>query len=77
MAGAGNQGMLHGVLPVALMLNNFGGYTRFWGIPSYEGALFASMATYGTIKTGNARESLLHSKMIIEMLKVKKNTKLM
>lgn len=65
MAGAGNQGMLHGVVPVGLMLNQFGGYTRFWGAPSYEGALFASMATYGTIKTGNVREDLLNTKLII------------
>ncbi len=65
MAGAGNQGMLHGVVPVGLMLNQFGGYTRFWGAPSYEGALFASMATYGTIKTGNAREDILNTKLII------------
>ncbi|MFX1573527.1 MAG: molybdopterin-dependent oxidoreductase [Promethearchaeota archaeon] len=63
--GGGNQGMLHGVVPVGLMLNQFGGFTRMWGIPSYEGALFASMATYGTMMTGNAREDLLHSKLII------------
>ena len=63
--GAGNQGMLHGVTPVGVMLNNFGGYTRMWGIPSYEGALFASMATYGTMMTGSAREDLLNSKLII------------
>ena len=63
--GAGNQGMLHGVTPVGLMLNQFGGYTRMWGIPSYEGALFASMATYGTMMTGNSREDLLNSKLII------------
>ncbi len=63
--GAGNQGMLHGVTPVGLMLNQFGGYTRMWGAPSYEGALFASMGTYGTMMTGNAREDLLNSKLII------------
>ncbi|MBA7692920.1 Dimethyl sulfoxide reductase DmsA [subsurface metagenome] len=63
--GSGNQGMLHGVTPVGLMLNQFGGYTRMWGAPSYEGALFASMATYGTMTTGNAREDLLNSKLII------------
>ena len=65
IAGGGNQGMLHGVVPVGIMLNQFGGYTRFWGAPSYEGALFASMATYGTITTGNARKDLLNSKLII------------
>jgi len=63
--GSGNQGMLHGVMPVGLMLNQFGGYTRMWGAPSYEGALFASMATYGTMMTGNAREDLFNSKLII------------
>ena len=63
--GGGNQGMLHGVTPVGLMLNQIGGYTRHWGIPSYEGALFASMATYGTMMTGNARDDLLNSNLII------------
>jgi len=63
--GAGNQGMLHGVTASGLILNQFGGYTRMWGAPSYEGALFASMATYGTMMTGNAREDLLKSKLII------------
>ena len=63
--GGGNQGMVHGIVPVALMLHQIGGYTRMWGAPSYEGALFASMATYGTIMTGNAREDLLNSKLII------------
>jgi anaerobic dimethyl sulfoxide reductase subunit A len=65
VAGAGNQGMLHGPVPAGLMLNQFGGYTRMWGAPSYEGALFASMATYGTIMTGNAREDLLNTKLLI------------
>jgi anaerobic dimethyl sulfoxide reductase subunit A len=63
--GGGNQGMLHGITPHALMLHQIGGYTRMWGAPSYEGALFASMATYGTMMTGNAREDLLNSKIII------------
>ncbi|MFX1596486.1 MAG: molybdopterin-dependent oxidoreductase, partial [Promethearchaeota archaeon] len=63
--GGGNQGMIHGIVPHALMLHQIGGYTRMWGAPSYEGVLFASMATYGTIMTGNAREDLLNSKFII------------
>jgi len=65
IAGGGNQALLHGFLPVGAMLNNFGGFTRTWGIPSFEGTLFASMATYGTLNTGNHREDLLNSKMII------------
>jgi len=63
--GAGNQGMLHGPMAPGTMLNAFGGYTRHWGIPSYEGALYASMATYGTIRTGNSREDLLNTKFMI------------
>jgi len=64
-SGAGNQSILHGVGPVARMLLHFGGFTRAWASPSYEGALFASMATYGTIRTGNSRDDLLNSRLII------------
>jgi len=63
--GSGNQGILHGPGPVGRMLLNFGGFTRTWGAASYEGALFASMATYGTMRTGNTREDLLNSRFII------------
>jgi anaerobic dimethyl sulfoxide reductase subunit A len=65
LPGAGNQGMLHGPTAPGILLTQFGGYTRYWGIPSYEGALFASMATYGTIRTGHSRNDLLNSKMIV------------
>ncbi len=64
-AGSGNQGMLHGAGPVGRLLLFFGGFTRTWGADSYEGPLFASMATYGTIRTGNTRDDLLNSRFII------------
>ncbi|MDY7030837.1 MAG: molybdopterin-dependent oxidoreductase [Thermodesulfobacteriota bacterium] len=63
--GSGNQGMLHGAIQVGRMLLQFGGFTREWGAASYEGPLFASMATYGTIRTGNSRDDLLNSRMVI------------
>jgi anaerobic dimethyl sulfoxide reductase subunit A len=63
--GAGNQGMLHGPLPAGMLLTMFGGFTTTWGAPSYEGAMFASMATYGTIHTGSSREDLFNSKIVI------------
>jgi anaerobic dimethyl sulfoxide reductase subunit A len=65
LPGSGNQGMLHGPVAPGMMLQQFGGFTRYWGIPSYEGALFASMATYGTIRTGNSRDDLLNARMIL------------
>lgn len=65
LPGAGNQGMLHGPTAPGMLLQQFGGFTRYWGIPSYEGALFASMATYGTIRTGHSRDDLMNSKLII------------
>lgn len=65
IASGGNQGMLHGPLPVGAMLQAFGGFTRTWGIASYEGAMYASMATYGTIRSGNSREDFLNSNLLI------------
>ena len=65
LPGAGNQGMLHGPTAPGILLTLFGGYTRYWGIPSYEGAMFASMATYGTIRTGHSRDDLLNSRLIL------------
>jgi anaerobic dimethyl sulfoxide reductase subunit A len=65
LPGAGNQGLLHGPTAPGMLLQQFGGFTRFWGGPSYEGALFASMATYGTIRTGHSREDLMNSRLII------------
>lgn len=65
LLGSGSQAALHNAGAVARLLARFGGYTRTWGAASYEGALFASMATYGTMTTGSAREDLLNSRMII------------
>jgi len=63
--GSGSQSALHGGVAVERLLARFGGYTRTWGTASFEGALFSSMATYGTMTTGSAREDLLNSRLII------------
>ena len=65
LQGSGNQAALHGAGAVEQLLAKFGGYTRTWGAASFEGPLFASMATYGTMTTGSAWEDLLNSRMII------------
>lgn len=65
LASGGNQSVLHGPASVGEVLTPFGGYTRTWGYPSFEGTSFASMATYGTLMTGSSRKELLNSGMII------------
>ncbi len=65
LVSGGNQSILHGPISVAQVLTPFGGYTRTWGVPSFEGSSFASMATYGTMMTGSSRQDLLNSHMII------------
>jgi len=65
IGGTGSQAALHHSKVVEDMLAGFGGFTRSWGDPSFEGALFASMATYGTMTTGNDRQDLLNSRLII------------
>ncbi|MBU2609026.1 MAG: molybdopterin-dependent oxidoreductase, partial [Chloroflexi bacterium] len=65
IGGSGSQSALHHSKVVEDMLASFGGFTRPWGDASFEGALFASMATYGTMATGNAWEDLLNSRLII------------
>ncbi|MFC1929600.1 molybdopterin-dependent oxidoreductase [Chloroflexota bacterium] len=63
---SGVVGQLHyGGALLMRFLNMVGGQTSRWGGASYQGALFASLATYGRPDTGNDRADLLNSKMII------------
>ncbi len=43
----------------------FGGCTTWWGITSYEAALFSSLMTFGTAFTGSTKDTFLHSRLIL------------
>ncbi len=58
---------LHGYGGISLhqLLGNLGGFITTWGGASYEGSVFNSRATYGTLSTGHTRDDLLNSRMIL------------
>ncbi|MEE8471946.1 MAG: molybdopterin-dependent oxidoreductase, partial [Dehalococcoidia bacterium] len=61
----GDQAAIHGQGAMDRLLSMFGGFTTAWGFFSYEGGLFAELATYGTLHTRNSRDNYLDSKLII------------
>ena len=65
LAGAGDINQLHNKRLFHKLLCHLGGYTRYWGIPSYQGGIFAVTATYGTWRTSNSRDDLLNSRLIL------------
>ncbi|MBI4294789.1 MAG: molybdopterin-dependent oxidoreductase [Chloroflexi bacterium] len=62
---SGTIGFLHGSRQVGKLFSAFGGCTQTWGVTSYEGASYASVATYGTLRTGNSRDDLVNSRLIV------------
>ncbi|MBI4295217.1 MAG: molybdopterin-dependent oxidoreductase [Chloroflexi bacterium] len=65
LGSAGSLAALHGKNPVDRLLSAFGGYTGRWCSASNEGQIFASTATFGTFRIGNARDDLLNSRLIV------------
>ena len=62
----GDQGILHDNWHrMSRLLCMLGGYTRPWGLHSYEGGIFAELATFGTAWTASTRDDLLNSKLIV------------
>jgi len=66
MTYSGSAGSLHsGNVSLRALLRSLGGYTSAWGGASAENSVFANRATYGTLTTGNTRDDLLNSRLII------------
>jgi len=61
----GDITQLHGALLVDKMFTRIGGHSTTWGMHSAEGAVYASMSTYGTMATGHTRDDLSNSRLII------------
>jgi anaerobic dimethyl sulfoxide reductase subunit A len=50
---------------LARFLGMFGCRTNSWSVPSYQGTLFSSQMTFGTMEDGNEDDTFAHSKLII------------
>ncbi len=65
LCSSGDISWLHNPGLIDRLLIQRGGYTGAWGQASAEAAWFAMMANYGTAFTGNTRDDLLRSNLII------------
>jgi len=62
----GDAGVLHDTWRrMSRLFCLMGGFTRPWGLHSYEGGIFAELASFGTAWTGSSRDDLLNSRLII------------
>ena len=63
---AGDAGVLHeGWRRMSRLFCLMGGYTRPWGLHSYEGGIFAELASFGTAWTASSRDDMLNSRLIV------------
>ncbi len=65
LSSAGDINQIHNLQHIHRLLCHAGGYTRLWGTRSFQGGISASLATYGTARTDNARDDLINSRLII------------
>ncbi len=65
LGGGGDATHLHTAQLMQNLLEMTGGLTATWGIHSFEGGLFAAIATYGTKAETNDFDDLLNSRLII------------
>ncbi|MBW1997549.1 MAG: molybdopterin-dependent oxidoreductase [Deltaproteobacteria bacterium] len=65
LGGGGDQTQLHTAQLMQNLLEMTGGLVATWGIHSFEGGLFAAMATYGTKTETNDFDDLLNSRLIL------------
>lgn len=61
----GDPGALHCIHAYRRLLFMSGGCSEIWGIASFEGTVFAQIATYGTVATTSTRDNLLDARSII------------
>ncbi len=61
----GDLNQLHTYRHFHKVLSRLGGYTKTWGAYSFQGGIFSAQTTYGDVRTGNSREDLLNSRLII------------
>lgn len=63
--GAGDSSRFNNVPFFQSLLAKDGGHTTCWGAASYEGGVYASLASYGDFSTWSSRDGLIDSKLII------------
>ena len=62
---AGDLSQVHNPQPIYRLLCLAGGYTKVWGVASFQGGIASSLMTYGTFRTSNGRDDLLRSRLIL------------
>jgi anaerobic dimethyl sulfoxide reductase subunit A len=65
LGGGGDNMQLHRARLIEGLFSMAGGFTAWWGVHSFEGGLYAEMATYGTTGSGSGYDDLLNSRLIV------------